>query len=630
MKSINESIQKITQESMKSIADVVSRGQSSEKAVLSGLLSITGIDSLLKNLSENELTVLAHVYSGDDGITLIDLEKKTGISVDILDACAASLSQYLLIYTIKNRQLLTNKLDKLYGIEEIGPFINFTDNTEIAAEAGRIRDSLCSPDSGKTPHEPLLKDKKAFQLLTETIKLGGVIPLEKSVELLGAAAESAIQKCINSGILKHCSIITPGYGTYFTVFPEYASELLKKSYKKPSKSSPRIHNRYRILLNLLKAYDSISGNGLFLTKQMNFRKIDIKRIEDSMLRMMRLDGSSVPAEDSALFVLFILSRLQCLKVRKDSASISLRKIRDYFGAPSSLIAEVLAIFDSNDPRNDYFPSPLRIPEMSVIDCSLETAALLRQADPEYLKTAIVSGLTAMQGRKFGETAPHTNLPQQESEDALALLFLLGIIEEEGGQLTLSDIGEMVSSVRNNDSSELKPEEEATDGEQPPSFKKCVYINPDFTLMVPSEELPSDSQFFLLTHTDIENDDVIINCTITRSSVVQAQKRGIPMELFMDSLEKHARNKIPQNLSFLIQEWSRQTIRIDINNTILLRTSHPSFIQDILLSKKKKAIIEQISPNYAIVDRNHLDDIIKIARTGDTVVSLFEGEEDEDD
>jgi hypothetical protein len=183
---------------------------------------------------------------------------------------------------------------------------------------------------------------------------------------------------------------------------------------------------------------------------------------------------------------------------------------------------------------------------------------------------------------------------------------------------LSDIGRDLACQM----LKIFPEETAAPG-------KNIYINPDFTLIIPAQELPSDALYHLLTHTDIIKHDVIINTVISRPAIVRAQKRGMTLNRFLETLGIYSKNELPQNLDFLLREWSNQTINIKISQHILLTSSHSEFIDELMLGIAKEGIIERISQTHALVRKEYIDEIIKIGRKKDAVISLFNELEEED-
>ncbi|HPJ40580.1 MAG TPA: helicase-associated domain-containing protein, partial [Spirochaetota bacterium] len=190
-----------------------------------------------------------------------------------------------------------------------------------------------------------------------------------------------------------------------------------------------------------------------------------------------------------------------------------------------------------------------------------------------------------------------------------------VLSIEKGLISLTDTGRKIAAKI------LKLVEQDTLEQE--MEQKCIYINPDFSLMIPKQEIPSEDLYHILTHTEIAKDDIILNTKISKASILRAFKRGMAQEPFLTSLRRFSRNDIPQNLTFMLQEWAQQTIRVNIMNAIIIHSNQPSFLEELSYGKLGHAIIEKISPNYAVIDREHLDEVIKTAQDRDAVIRLFE-------
>jgi len=57
--------------------------------------------------------------------------------------------------------------------------------------------------------------------------------------------------------------------------------------------------------------------------------------------------------------------------------------------------------------------------------------------------------------------------------------------------------------------------------------------------------------------------------------------------------------------------------------MILKANHPSFIDDLCAGKLKHAVVERLAPQCAVINREFLDDIIKLSQGKDAVISLFE-------
>ena len=206
-----------------------------------------------------------------------------------------------------------------------------------------------------------------------------------------------------------------------------------------------------------------------------------------------------------------------------------------------------------------------------------------------------------------------SLEQLETEfdrftEAITLLCILGFIHFNDGKIHITDIGTQIK-YKNLDPSGK------TD------LKKSIYINPDFTMIIPIDDIASNDLYIILSHTDILKQDVIFHGQISKSSIVRARKRGMTLKQFLDTLQNNAKNELPQNMNFLLREWSEQTIDLLISNAMILKTTHPSFIDEIEVGKLKESIIERISDHYALIKKESIDDIIKLGNKKDAVITL---------
>ena len=200
------------------------------------------------------------------------------------------------------------------------------------------------------------------------------------------------------------------------------------------------------------------------------------------------------------------------------------------------------------------------------------------------------------------------------------MCLTGIIEFKDGMISLSDIGTEIANNLLKIKSQGEPVEE----------KKTVYINPDFSIIIPDDDIPSQPLYHLLTHTKIIKKDVILHVIIDKSSIINAHKRGMSIENFMDILERYSINEIPQNLDFIVTEWSSQALTVKISRDILIKASNSSFLDDIILMGPKNVKIERINAKYAIIQKKYIDEIIKFAKKNDAIIALFEEEESDFD
>jgi len=620
MKSLTDIQKKLSGDKKNEIAKILHCKSDNEKDIQQAILSAAGIHAVLKSLNAKELEIIKSVYDGGDGATLGELEKATHTTVPELEIHTTNLSQKLLLYVIKNRQLLTNKLDKIYGISEIAELINIKDTADVHERLKKIKTAL-ETRAGDAGLLQKISDAKIVQFLRHLAASGGIVSFEEAAALITPSSfNKTMGYIVQERLASIVHTISPEFRTFIILNEKLAPSIIGEMKKHDAPSTDDIRNQYRFVLNILYTYDAISTFGLFLTKQMKFRKIDQKRITDSMIAIKEITGKNIDPEETAQLALFFLNRMKCLSMHKDVASISISSLKNDFEEPQSLLMKILHSLELTDNFNELFLPMTDIPSYRVISSILKTMTKLPEATLEHLRIITVTGLLASAPARnsLQETIDLRQSMSEQFLSALNLLCVTGIIDIVKGHVQLSEIGMEIASR----TARVKTTVPV------PEPRKCIYINPDFSLIIPAEEISSLSLYHIMTHTEITRDDVILNAMITRSSIVTAHKRGLPLKTFIDTLNAHSKNQIPQNMKFLLNEWSRQTLRITVTEAVLLQTSHPTFLDELAFSKKKSGLIEKLSPNYAIIDIKYLDDIVKIARKHDVVISLFENLEGE--
>jgi hypothetical protein len=619
MKEISEAIKKISAENLKELMARLKLKTKSKKNLVGVLLTVTGLDALLKHIDTASLGVLKTVYATPEGITFAQIQKELKIEIQTIEKTADTLSRNLLIYMTKNRQMLNTKQDKAYGISELGKLLNLADPKAIME---RLHKNFLYLEMQKQNQELVktLRDRDTKEFIKFMAESGCIVSLDAAKEKLHSRS---IDKILSS--LMHQNIIN----LYHAYQPEFNSFLILNEKISPAiaeihehddaRKHTRVRNRYFLLNNLLHGYDVISTFGLFLTKQMEFRKIDIRRISDAMLPLKDMGGNDLPPEELAQLSMFILNRLKCLKLNKDIAGMSLSDLKNDLEQPLLFLKRILKCVDAPPAYDASFRPPFEMPAYEFTKTIIKLLFKLKSVTYRYLQIALLAkALSEKDERSYTDSIMDISGELERIGTAMNLLCIAGIVDISAGRIVLSDIGrELANNI-------LKT---FTEG-QAETSRKSIYINPDFTLIIPTQELASDTLYHLMTHTDIIKHDFILNAVISKSSIVRAQKRGMSLTIFLKTLESNSKNNLPQNLDFLLREWSNQTIIVKISQSIFMKTSHAEFIDELLLGIAKDGIVERISDTYALVKKEYIDEIIKIARKKDAVISLFNELEEE--
>lgn len=619
MKEISEVIRKLTPEDLKDLAGRLQLKNKSKKDLVGALTSIAGIHTLLKSLDSNCHRVLKVVYGAPEGATFVEIQKELKLEIQAIEKTTETLTRCLLIYITKNRQMLNSKMDKAYGISEIAPFLHIV---EPKAIMDRLHKNYLYLETQKQaqPADKALKDRDMHAALKFMAESGCMATLDSVRDRLPQkSAEKILSGMISQNLVSLYQCYRPEFNTYLVLQDKVCPPAATLDEADDPRKKIKVSNRYFLLHNLLNTFDVISTFGLFLTKQQEFRKIDIRRISEVMLPLKDQGGVDIPQEELAQLSMFLLNRLGCLKLNKDIAAISLFGIRSELEQPLLLLKHILKSA-APGPCDPFFTPPFETPSYELCKSIIKLLHKLKSAGHGYIQiTMLTRSLSEGDERSFGDGLIDREERIERFATALNFLCIAGIVDIDNGRLALSDIGRDVANNM------LK----AYPAEEPAGPSKNIYINPDFTLIIPAQELPSETLYHLLTHTDITKNDIIINAVISKAAIVRAQKRGMSLNRFLEALSSYSRNELPQNLSFLLREWSNQTINLTISQSILLTTNHHEFIDELMLGIAKGGIVERISETHALIKKEYIDEIIKIARKKDAVISLFSELEEED-
>lgn len=594
----------------------------SSQEIISSLLSYRGLDLILSHLKKDELKVLNAVYSEKDGITFGELEKRENINIDKIEAVARGLSSKLLVYVLKNRQKLHNRLDKIFIIPELRDFLHPLKDDAISEYYKSIKSGIEKKKiAGCEELESLGSDSTSYKLLRFLFKSGGIGTLSESSKIVNQKnSETILTDLKKKSLITIYHDLSTSCKTYLFLNKDVFIYMSQNGHTEPViNENVNINNHFMFLLNLLNLYDIISTYGLFITRQKEFRKIDCTRLADSMYRIYDFNGKEIDRSDLFRLCLFIFYINKSITVKRDAVIISLKNIQGVIEDPVKFLLIIINSLQSIDIDNELFSAPFEVPSIEDIISIIKNINKSTASSYSYLRlTRILNPLSELKSREIQDISRARKDIKSNFNITMRFLCITGIIEIENGNVRLTETGRIIASKL------LK--QKVSKGQEPASDSdamKKIYINPDFTLIVPQNEVPSVSLYHILAHTDIIKEDVIINARINKNSVLNAYKRGMSVKNFFSHLKKYSKLGIPQNLEFTINEWINQTVKLNIREVILLRASHSSFIDELAFSDFKAGLIERISPEHAVIDRRYLDRIIKFARKGEAVIDLFD-------
>lgn len=612
MKTIDDILKRIQPEKQKELASILNIKTSSEAKIREAMLNFFTLYRIISSFNRDEISIFKVLYSGNDGISFGEIQKILGLDVDVIEKSVLNISGMMLAYVIKNRQMLNKKMDRIHCIQEVADIFNIAESTEVTEYLNKAAETLISKNESKP--EEIVKDEKSLEIIHSIIERGCIIQSENlSCLYPDKDNEKKINEMIEKGYLIIFNIINEKPYIYIGLNDKVLIQAASLYTKKNLSDSVNVSNNFKAATNVIKAYDVISSSGLFLTKQSKFRKIDLKKISETMLEVSHADGTTLADEERAFIAMQMLNLLKCLRLDRDIGIISIKNISEKIEDPVLIIKNILLKIQDGTKPGEEFIGEFIIPHFTGIKSILSILPGVKSINYDYLKLIFVTLCTASHFKKLENDFDSFIISSEELfEQSLNFLTICGLCETINGKITLSEPGKKINALLQNKKHQKDIE-----------IKKCIYISPDFTLMIPHMDIDPVSLYTIMAFTEILKEDVVIEAAITKISIINAKKRGMNIEKFIQTLRKYAKNEIPQNLEFLLNDWTKQTISINISRPILLHASHGSFIDEILYSSSSKTIMTRISENYAILDKDSIDVVVKFSKKFDAVITIFE-------
>ncbi|MBN2039360.1 MAG: helicase-associated domain-containing protein [Spirochaetes bacterium] len=580
---------------------------------------------MIKHLNTDERKILHLAHEDKNGITYEHIKRNLQIESDKIEKYTDNLSNLLLVYVLKNRQKLNNKLDKVYLLPEIYDILNPLNEHLINKNFSDVYSSLIKNETNNNELKQVVKNPY-IKCLNSIFNSGGILPLEDFEEFV---PEKNIHKVITDLLnIRYIHVFHDLYysGKTYITLDKKIYVLLTHKNSDTRDGQINVQNRYNTLLNLLKTFDTVSTYGLFLTKQNHFRKIDKKHLEESMIDIHGMDGSPVSHIFLAQLSLYFLFIQDCVKISNNSVLISLKKINKLINDPYTWHKTLIKHTDDPLRYDTLFKPPVEIPETRTVMPFIDFLEDNNNKTSEYLEAAYYAELySKIKDTDFLKFREFLKKNIRTFQLVTSYLCITGIININNNRVCLSDIGERIIK-KDSDKQKGREVSEALHEENAP---KNVYLNPDFTLIIPKKEIDSEALYHILTHTEIIKDDIILHTRISRESILTALKREMTNDNLFATLKRYLKTEIPDNLNFLMSEWLSQTIRLNVFNACIINTNI-SFLDKISHSKIKNCIVKRLTDEYAIIDRKYLDKLIRMAKESDALINIFDEYKDVSD
>ncbi len=625
------------------------------KSLLKGMNNEFYLKGILEKLSAVQVTIYSSIIRSRSNIlTLGEIARKISMPPVNAEMELGVLKRYCLVFQRKNRERLTNNLDKYHYYPESGDLVRLETNEKgqkLRQSLPRIletRETL--PDFWHTPlglkknqgpkdvsdwevaAKPevladLLKSLNQMEksLVSECFLQGGVLEFSRAKDLLISRKgkwEETIRKLHELAVLLDVYYIDEKFIRVLVLplelFAYLQSHPILPAQKRGTKrrQEKAAQNDLDFFLDIKKMIVYISRKGLNLAKSGKIKQADLRETENRLLK----PDIGLFIEKSEIYqielLLPIMRLLDIVRVKRDDVVLR-NQYEDILNMDlSKLMERVLKVMDDARERRvryeDVF-EPMYVPfyQKSVFtDCINYVSK--HGGVPFFVVMASLVREKLVLAKSFRIKNFQQELAELRREITSALFYqqLLGLLSVQYPERTvaISDLGQHY----------LKGAP-LTRKDQPGG----VIINPDLSLIAIPESLSLRGISTLKTFCELKSFDNIYQFQLTRESFQEGLLLKQKRETLLELLKKTSKNELSQNLLFSVEDWSRSLPLVTITDEcVVLQTNDPNHME-LLLGQinGKRIVVEKISPTTILIDVDKIHETIGIAEKLNLIVRL---------
>lgn len=653
-----EELNKLELEQVKHIAEIwnLNKLPSEKRSVINALRKAAVDEYYLKGVLEKLTPVQVKIYSlivqSRTVLTLGEISRKIHIQPINVEKELVVLKHLMLVYQRKNRERITNNLDKYYPFEDIRSIVNIDTNAkgekfqislkkEIERLGLEVFDAkyIASLGEGlnkKTAGAAAIKDEAFAKqmkslsdgelvLVDEAFTNGGIIEINAARVIMDEQKldiEKTLRRLNSNAILRDVYFVDERF-VRVLVLPVELFEYLKRFPLFPKlkgikeQQQKTVGNELDFVLNLKKLLLFISNKGLTLSQSEKIKQADMKKSENALLEM---DMNLFPEKSQVHKIEIILPFLKLFDlVDLKNENVVLRESfeeflkRDALQLTMELIDETAMAAEKRMVGNEVFLA-LDIPfyRRTVLERCVQ---IINDNQSIYVKVLIAELI-----REWVVLSPgfrvrnFKNLYFEHRGAIVSALFymhLYGLLTVEYPRrlISLSELGEHYFFQ--------KPLRE----EDKPG---AIIINPDASMIAMPEKLTLSGLHLVKSFAELKEFDRVYTFLITKDSLQESILLGNSIEVIQEFLENISRNKIPQNLLFLISEWSEQLPIVTIEEDVVLLETSDARLTELLSGqfKGKKIIKKEISDTALVIFKDKIQEVMEVAEKHEMIVKLI--------
>jgi hypothetical protein len=656
---LQEELNKLEIDQLKRIAEIwdIAKIPSDKKALIQILVSTSTDEYFLKGVLEKLTPLQVLIYSiiveSKSILTLGEISRKIKLLPINVEKELAVLKHLMLVYQRKNRERITSNLDKYYPFEEIRSVVRVDNNEnghkliysiekEILSESIDDFDPKYHKLLGKTGALPVAKaayavsdeffekiiseltDEEIF-LLDEAFSNGGLI------EINACRIVMQEKKLPQEKTLRRLHGLQVLIDTYYIderfvralVIPIELFQYLKRNPVFPKASGIKelqhriISNEFDFILNIKKLLLFISNKGLTLAQSEKIKQADIKKSEESLIEM---DLRLFPEKSQVHLIEIILPFLKLFNLvdLRGEDIILLEAYEEFLQKdPLGTLHELMEMTaEASEKRmvgNEVF-LPMDVPffKKDIVQKCLE---IIEAENGIYVKVLITTLI-----REWVVLTPEfkirnfKNMYHESRSSVVSALFYLnifGLLEVDYPKrfIRLSALGRHFFF-----------------GEELPQTDSpgAIIVNPDATIVAMPDQLSIYGLHLLKSFTVLKDYDKVYNFQITKESLQEGLLLGNNINDYIEFLNLASKNRVPQNVLFLINDWSEVLPIVNIEEGVVLLETGSSKLMESLLGqiKGKKIVKKELSETALIIYKNKVQEVMEVAEKLEMIVKLI--------
>ncbi len=659
MSTLKEELQGLSRDKQVSIAEVWNVPQKQlDKRNLIPIFSkyLTDeyyIRGILEKLTPLQVRIYTLIIRSKTVLTLGEIARKVKIQPINIEKELAVLRYLLLVYQRKNRERITNTLDKYYPFEEISVFVSVSANENAEKFKLSIKKMIQKSGfenlnkkyismvgkkinliefSNKSVEDKVLGkiinsflNEKELVLLVEAFNNGGILEISSVRIILDEQrleVEPTLKKFDDFNILKDVYYVDERFVRVLTIPVELFDYLVRNPIFIPEegikeRQDQTVCNHLDFILNMKRLLLFISNKGITLSQSEKVKQSDMRRSEEYFVEI----DKNLFREKSQIYqiemILPILKLFQLIDIRGDNIILE-PAFEDFINQDPIILLKKLTqlLLHASERRMvgaDIF-LPLDIPfyKKEILDSCVK---IIHENKGVYAKVMIAQNI-----RENVILSPNFKIMNFKAQylqkrgllvSSLFYMNLFGLLDVKYPErwISLSELGEYIFFKK-----EIRVRNE----------QNSLYVNPDATVIVMPENLSIQSLHLLKSFAYLKSFDNIYTFQLTKESLQEGILLGNSIAEFKDFLQSLSKNQIPQNIMFSIEEWTNELPVVNIEEgVILLETSNTTLKEKLLGSFQDKNIIrKELSPTALVIEKGKVPDVMLVAEKLEMIVKLI--------